>query len=86
MCGDSARTRLSSSSGGRVQSSSRSAAVIFSAYVTPSSGCGVNSGSGKHLVEQLDRQLGRALVHGARVVLGPDRERTLRGDRPGVEL
>src|SRR6266511_977409 len=46
MCGESARTRLWTSTAGRDRSSSRSAAVIFSAYVTPSSGCGRNSGFG----------------------------------------
>src|SRR5436190_6248114 len=44
MCGESARTRLWSSSAGRLQSSSRSPAVIFSAYVTPSSSWGTNVG------------------------------------------
>ena len=45
MCGDSARTVRHACSGSE-RSSSRSAGPIFSAYVTPSSGCGVNSGSG----------------------------------------
>ena len=44
MCGDSARTRRTSSSAGRSRSSSRSAGPILSAYVTPSSLCGTNSG------------------------------------------
>ena len=43
MCGDSARTRRSSSSGGRSSRASRSAGPIFSAYVTPSPDCGVKS-------------------------------------------
>ena len=41
---------------------------------------------GQHLVQQLDRELGGALVDRRRVVLGADRERALRCDRAGVEL
>jgi hypothetical protein len=44
MCGDSARTIRSFSAAGRSGSSVRSAAVIFSAYVTPSDGWGTNGG------------------------------------------
>ena len=76
----------SSSSGGRLQSSSRSAASIFSAYVMPSAGCGVNVGSGSTSSSSSTRELARRAVDGAGVVLGLDRERALRGDRPRVEL
>ena len=55
MCGESARMRFSSSPGSSSQSSSRSAAVIFSAYVAPSSSCGVNSGWGRTSLSRLDR-------------------------------
>src|SRR4051794_2515054 len=45
MCGESARTRLTSSCAGAPGSSSRSSGPIFSAYVAPSSGCGSKCGS-----------------------------------------
>src|SRR5436305_54709 len=45
MCGERARTRRQASRGSS-RSSSRSAGPIFSAYVTPSSGCGRKLGAG----------------------------------------
>ncbi len=86
MCGDSARTWFTSSATGRVRSRSRSAAVIFSAYVAPSAGWGAEHGLGQHVADQACGNLGRARVHGAGVVVGPDVECLLRGDRAGVEL
>ena len=84
MCGDSARTRRQASSGSS-RSSSRSAGVIFSAYVAPSSACGVNTGSASTSTSWPRRHLGRARVHRAGVEVA-DRERLLRRDRARVEL
>ena len=87
MCGESARTRFTSSCAGRARSSSRSAGVIFSAYVTPSSGCGSNAGAGASTSSSSSAAISaRAREDRAGVVLRPDRERPLRRDRAGVEL
>ena len=87
MCGESARIWFRSSVGGRFQSSSRSSGVRRSAYVAPSSGWGRKSGElGEHLLEQLGRELTRALVDDACVVLDADQKGALGGDRAGVEL
>ena len=83
MCGESARTRRHESSGSS-RFSSRSAGVIFSAYVAPSSACGDERRRFDHLLEQAGGDLRGALEDAACVEVA-DRERFLRRDRAGVE-
>src|SRR5581483_8606969 len=64
MCGESARTRRHASTGSS-RRSSRSDGPIFSAYVIPSSGCSVNSGSGR------TSQRSRAATSAARAKTAP---------------
>ena len=87
MCGERARMRFisllragatSRARGRRARSSPRTS--------TPSSGCGVNAGSASTSSRSSTATRRRALVDRARVVLRPDRERPLRGDRARVEL
>ena len=87
MCGESARTRFTSSCAGALGSSSRSAGADL---------LGVRRAVVRlrrelrlvlreHVAQKLRRDLGRARVDRAGVVLRPDRERALRRDRPRVE-
>ena len=88
MCGDSARTRFTSSA-------HRTREIELAILGPDLLGVGDavaglrrerRLGLRQHLAEQLGRDLGGARVDGARVVVRPDVEGTLRGDRPGVEL
>ena len=87
MCGESARTRLTSSCAGASGSSSRSSGPIFSAYVDALLGLRLEPRLvlREDVAQELGRDLGRARVDRAGVVLRRDREGTLRRDRPGVE-
>ena len=74
------------SSGEAARSSSRSAAVSFSAYVTPSSGWARKLGSAQHVSRRSAAICSRPLVHGPGVIVRADRERLLGRDRARVEL
>ena len=67
MCGESARTRSTSSTAGRSRSSRRSSARdLLRVGRLPDLLAERRRGVGEHAVEQLDRELGGAFVHGAR--------------------
>ena len=87
MCGDSARTRFTSSCAGASGSSSRSAGRDLLGVRRTLLGLRleVRLVLREDVAQKLGRDLGRARVDGAGVVVRPDRERALRRDRPGVE-
>ena len=88
MCGDRARTASTSSSWRAVEveepvlGSDLVGVRRALARLVPEHG----RRGRKHLVEELDRELGRARVHVRCIVVRLEEERPLRRDRPGVEV